>query len=359
MRIVELAGAALLDVGLHPLEAGVHRVVGGERRVDVEHGLRRDGQRGAPSSARQRAASTSTATSWDSSWPVRIRRVRGAADRRRPARCENTRGWSSRSCRSTRTRRAGARHRGHGAVGVAGEHVIDDLLVLGDGSSRATRGSSSDRKRTRSSCALASSTARQTRGRPAIATSLLVHAVVERRRSAAWSPRAATRACSFSCARSAFASRRRTTRRAASATVRHSIASRRNWTSATASTSIGAHGRPDLRAARSSRPSLSRRMIASRTGVRLTPSCCAISFSDSVCPGRIRPERISSRSQAYAAPAAPRRRPAAVRPGRRGALGRRAWDQDGRTHCYTSIQATNARQAVNWSDQLDHSPRGD
>ena len=170
----ELAGAALLDVGLHALEAGVHRVVGGERRVDVEHGLRGGGQRDAAKRERQRRTSRTCMTDFmgfllagRGSWWC------GASAG--PAATGALRKYSGRSSgdrrRSTRTRRAGAASIAADAPSASPASTRSTIAsCCAMDRRRASAGSSSERKRTRSSCALTSSTARQTLGRPAIAT---------------------------------------------------------------------------------------------------------------------------------------------------------------------------------------------
>ena len=81
---------------------------------------------------------------------------------------------------------------------------------------------------------------------------------------------------------------------AALRTAAHSSASRTNCASVTARGLIGATNVPSW-ATISTSPSSRSRASASRTGVRLTPSQAASSFSDSCLPGSNSERTIASR----------------------------------------------------------------
>src|SRR3954471_13445768 len=97
----------------------------------------------------------------------------------------------------------------------------------------------------------------------------------------------------------------RSARSAARRTAEHSSAWRRNWASSTPATLIGLTKVPSCGTIWTSWSSR-RRASASRTGVRLTPSLSAISFSDTWRPGSSSVVTIASRSASYTArPARP------------------------------------------------------
>ena len=161
-RAVRALGHRVAEA-FQPLVEGIS---GGQRRVDAERGRGKSGAAQQDHGGRCRRAQSMAIRfsmippmkSGDGSALCRRRpaaKVLGSLVRDGVDRCEH--------------RAHVSLHRRCGAITVAFEHMADDLLVLLE-IVRSQRRSSSDSTRTRSSCALTSSTACQTRGLPAIAT---------------------------------------------------------------------------------------------------------------------------------------------------------------------------------------------